>query len=87
MSNRRRAFKPKNKAEPLMYVGPTLQGIGIQNRVYTSIPEGAVAAIAEEPELRNLFIPVLDYPKANKMLREKNGYIFSAFCRALQLKK
>lgn len=87
MSNRRRAAKPKNKAEPLMYVGPTLQGIAIQNRVYTEIPEGAAEAIAKDPELGNLFIPVLEYPKANKMLREKSGYIFSAYAKALKLKK
>lgn len=27
------------KQENLMYVGPTIPGIGIQNRVYTEIPE------------------------------------------------
>ena len=70
-----------------MYVGPTLQGIAIQNRVYTEIPEGAAEAIAKDPELGNLFIPIREYPKANKMLREKSGYIFSAYAKALKLKK
>ena len=36
------APKPKKKAPgmkgPWMYVGPTVPGIGIQNRVYTAIP-------------------------------------------------
>lgn len=75
------------KTEPLMYVGPTITGIGIQNRVYTEIPEGAAEAIAKDPELGNLFIPVREYPKANKMLRDRTGYIFSAFTKALTLKK
>lgn len=75
------------KTEPLMYVGPTITGIGIQNRVYTEIPAGAAEAIAKDPELGNLFIPVREYPKANKMLRERTGYIFSAFTKALKLKK
>lgn len=79
--------KPKNKAEPLMYVGPTVQGIGIQNRVYTEIPQGAADAIRNDPELRNLFVPVLEYPKVNRMLREGSGYICSAFQKALRLKK
>ena len=32
------------KQENLMYVGPTIPGIGIQNRVYTEIPEAAKKA-------------------------------------------
>ena len=87
MSKRKAAEKPTIKPQPLMYVGPTIQGIAIQNRVYTGIPEGAAAAIAKDPELGNLFIPVREYPKANRMLREENGYIYSAFTKALKLKK
>lgn len=72
--------------EPLMYVGPTIAGIGIQNRVYTDIPVGAQEAFKELPELRNLFIQINQYPDANKMLRERKGYIYSAFKKALTLK-
>ena len=79
--------KPKNKAEPMMYVGPTVQGIAIQNRVYTEIPQGAAEAIEKDPELRNLFVPILEYPKANRMIRERSGYICSAYIKALKLKK
>lgn len=84
--------EPKKKApestkpNKLMYVGPTIRGLGIQNRVYTEIPDGAKEAIEKQPELRNLFIEVKDYPKANRMLREQNGYIFSAYTKALELK-
>lgn len=72
--------------EPKMYVGPTIPGVGIQNRVYTEIPEGAAALIKEHPEFGNLFIAIEEYPKANRMLREGTGYIFSAFSKALGYK-
>lgn len=36
--------------------------------------------------MRNLFIPVIKYPLAEKMLRERKGYIFSAFRKALEYK-
>ena len=69
------------KQENLMYVGPTISGIGIQNRVYTEIPEAAKEACKDV-----LFIPVIKYPIAEKMLRERKGYIFSAFRKALEYK-
>lgn len=74
------------KQENLMYVGPTIPGIGIQNRVYTEIPEAVKEVCKEVPEMRNLFIPVIKYPIAEKMLRERKGYIFSAFKKALEYK-
>lgn len=70
-----------------MYVGPTVPGIGIQNRVYTEIPAEAAGRAKEVPEVRLLFIPVKDYPMANKMLREKTGYIYDAYCKAASLRR
>lgn len=84
--------KPRTSArksaekEPVMYVGPTVNGIGIQNRVYTEIPESAKELFQKAPELRNLFVPVLEYPASCRMLREHRGYIYSAFMRALDFK-
>ena len=94
MSNKKEAGvpaapKPKTKTaakEPVMYVGPTIPGIGIQNQVFTEIPASAQEAFKKEPELGNLFIAIKDYPEANAMLREKRGYIHSAFNKALELK-
>lgn len=77
----------KETQENLMYVGPTIPGIGIQNRVYTEIPEAAKEACKDVPEMRNLFIPVIKYPIAEKMLRERKGYIFSAFRKAQEYKE
>ena len=72
--------------EPVMYVGPTIPGVGIQNRVYTEIPAGAQEAFKELPELRNLFLKIEQYPMAEQMIREKKGFVHSAFAKALKLK-
>lgn len=76
----------EKKDEKKMYVGPTISGLGIQNRIYEEIPKEAKSVLKEYPELSNLFIAIEDYPKANRMLREKSGYIFSAYQKALEYK-
>lgn len=72
--------------ERVMYVGPTVIGFGVQNRVYDRMPEEFRGRLEETPELRNLFIPIEEYPKACRMLRERKGYIFSAYETALKIK-
>jgi hypothetical protein len=61
--------------------------MGCKNRVYTGIPDTAKETLMKHPEIRNLFIPISDYPKANKMLRERTGYIYSAYESALELRR
>lgn len=80
------AVQTEQKAQQLMYVGPSIPGIGIQNRVYTQIPQAAIEAAQKTPELNNLFIPIQNYPTACRMLREQNGFIFNAFKKALSLR-
>ena len=82
----RAAAKKNAEKEPVMYVGPTVNGIGIQNRVYTEIPGNVQELFQKTPELKNLFIPVREYPAACLMLREQKGYIYSAFTKALDIK-
>ena len=82
----KKAVPAKKAQEPLMYVGPTIPGIATQNVVYTEIPAAARATFDKVPEMRNLFLPVLDYPVADRMLRDKKGYIYSADNKALTLK-
>ena len=85
---RKKPAKPKKPVQTRkMYVGPTIPGFAIQNRVYTDIPETAISKIKDIPELINLFVDIRDYPKASKMLREGAGYIHSAYLKALTLKK
>lgn len=76
----------KPKQERVMYVGPTVTNIGIQNCVYTEIPADAKEVIKEYPEIGNLFIRIKDYPEANRMLREGRGYIYNAFIKAREIK-
>lgn len=77
----------KKEPEKLMYVGPTIPGIAIQNTVYTEIPKSAAEAFKEEPQMRNLFVPILKYPAAEESLRKGKGYIFSAYSKALEYKE
>lgn len=81
------AVETKKEPENLMYVGPTIPGIAIQNTIYTKIPQAAAEACKKVPEMRNLFIPILKYPEAEQMLRTGKGYIFSAYKKALQFKE
>lgn len=77
----------ENKAqEPLMYVGPTIPGIAIQNTVYEPIPEAAVEAAKGLPVFLDLFIPIMKYPDAEQQIRKKTGRLYSAFTKALTLK-
>ena len=41
----------------------------------------------DAPEILHLFIPVKDYPMANRMLREGAGYIHNAYCKAEKMRK
>ena len=69
-----------------MYVGPSISGVGIQNTVYTKIPETAAEMIGKDPILSNLFVGVREYPQAEKEIRSGNGCICSAYKKALEIK-
>lgn len=72
--------------EPLMYVGPTIPGIGIQNTVYAEIPDAVKEAAKGLPVLFDLFVPVMKYPDVERQIREKSGRLHSAFTKVLELK-
>ncbi len=70
-----------------MYVGPTVPGIGIQNRVYTDIPQEVVDLMNNGyPVIGDLFIQIRDYPTANRMLREQKGYLYNAYLVAEKIR-
>ena len=81
------AVKAAEKAEPLMYVGPTIKGVAIQNRVYTEIPETAKTAMADCPLLANLFVQILEYPAVERQLTEGNGAFYVAYKAALEYRE
>ena len=69
-----------------IYVGPTVSGLGIQNAIYTDIPDEARVLFASNPVLRNLFIPLTDWPRANEMIRTQSGYIWAAWQAAASVR-
>lgn len=73
--------------DPVLYVGPTINGIAITGTVYKKVPDSAKKAHEKAPMILNLFIPVKEYGEAEKMIREKKGYVYSAYKEALKLKK
>lgn len=73
--------------EPMMYVGPTIPGVAIQNTVYTEMPEALEEAQKECPEFGNLYLPIMKYAMAEQMIRKKSGYIYTAYKKALEYKE
>lgn len=77
----------KKEQARYMYVGPTVPGIGIQNRVYTDIPPDAVDIINNGNRvIGELFIQIRDYPTAERMIREKKGYLYNAYLAAQKIR-
>ena len=78
---------PETKQEPMMYVGPTVPGVAIQNTVYTEKPEGLKEAQKECPEFGNLYLSIGKYAMAEKMIRAGEGYVHEAYKKALEYKE
>lgn len=77
----------KKKPARYMYVGPTVPGIGIQNRVYTGIPQEVKDIVnGGNPLIGELFIKIRDYPVAERMIREKKGYLYNAYLAAQKIR-
>ena len=70
----------------VLYVGPTINGIAITGPVYSDIPDAAKEAKADVPMILNLFIPIREYGEAERMIREKRGYVYSAYAEAQKFK-
>lgn len=86
--NQKGPSEPEIKANrPLMYVGPTIPGLATQNTVYTQISEPMKEAAKDCPIVLDLFIPVMDYPKAEQQIRNTSGRLYTAFCKAMSLRK
>lgn len=41
---------------------------------------------ADTPMILNLFIPIREYGEAERMIREKRGYVYSAYAEAQKFK-
>lgn len=79
MSERKSAAKAAPADTRVMYVGPTAIGLGTRNCVYSEMPPQAKAAVEKAPILGRLFIPVRDYPAAERQIRQESGAIWDAW--------
>ena len=70
-----------------IYVGPTIPGVAIQNRVYSETPTELSEAFEKVPEMQNLMIPVSEYAEAERMIDSRKGYVYSAYLKALDYKE
>ena len=79
--------EPAGEPKRYMYVGPTVPGIGIQNRVYTDIPQEVVDLMNNGyPVIGDIFIQIRDFPTANRMIREQKGYLHNAYLVAEKIR-
>lgn len=79
--------KPEIVAITKIYVGPTIPGVAIQNRVYSETPTELSEAFEKVPEMQNLMIPVSEYAEAERMIDSRKGYVYSAYLKALDYKE
>lgn len=82
-----KAAKAQPTVSPLMYVGPTVAAIGTQNCVYSEVPPLAKQAIEKAPILGRLFIPIRQYPLAERQITRQSGAIWDAYKKAYELAK
>lgn len=79
--------KPEAVAITKIYVGPTIPGVAIQNRVYSETPAGLSEAFEKVPEMQNLMIPISEYAEAERMIDNRKGYVYSVYLKALEYKE
>lgn len=79
--------KTRDSRNYKIYVGPTIPGVAIQNRVYSETPTGLSEAFEKVPEMQNLMIPISEYAEAERMIDNRKGYVYSAYLKALEYKE
>lgn len=75
----KKASQKKNSAsrEIVVYLGPTIAGVVVQNTVFNNgITAALKTAIEEEPSIGNLLVPISKLPYALKEINNKNGAMY-----------
>lgn len=81
-----KAKKTEQTAGMVVYVGPTVPGVANQNTFYSNgIPTPLAEAIAKNPAMGGLVIPLDQLPDAMKKLRGGCGHIYRLY-RLVQAK-
>ena len=72
--------KTEQTAGTVVYVGPTVPGVANQNTFYSNgIPTPLTEAIAKNPAMGGLVIPLDQLPDAMKKLRGGCGHIYRLY--------
>ena len=75
------------KQETVVYVGPTIPGIGTRNMVLNNgLTEELKKAIEDEPAFASLIVPISGLAVANKSINEKSGATFVFYEKASNYK-
>ena len=81
-----KAKKTEQTTGTVVYVGPTVPGVANQNTFYSNgIPAPLTEAIAKNPAMGGLVIPLDQLPDAMKKLRGGCGHIYRLY-RLVQAK-
>lgn len=81
-----KAKKTEQTAGTVVYVGPTVPGVANQNTFYSNgIPTPLTEAIAKNPAMGGLVIPLDQLPDTMKKLRGGCGHIYRLY-RLVQAK-
>nr|DAH03583.1 MAG TPA: hypothetical protein [Caudoviricetes sp.] len=76
------------KANTVVYIGPTINGVAIENTTFNNgISPELQAAIKRCPAIGNLCIPVRELSGALKQLSSQKGSVFEMYKAALKYQK
>lgn len=77
----------EKKQETVVYVGPTIPGIGSRNMVLNNgLTEELKEAIEKEPAIASLIVPISELAAANKSINTQTGATYVFYNRVLKSK-
>lgn len=72
---------------PLVYVGPSIDGVAIRNTIYGDLPISLRKAIELRPYLSVLCVPVSGLAEPMKQIQAQSGYYYTLYSRATRESK
>jgi hypothetical protein len=77
----------KKKTQKQVYVGPTIAGVAVQYTIYNNgLPTILKAAIAENPAIGSLVVPISKLAEAMKAINTKQGAMHIQYENVKQFK-
>lgn len=75
------------KSKKVVYVGPSIVGVATRNTIYSRIPETIRTAAKEHPFLLSLCVPVGGLAGALRQIANRDGQIYTFYCKALEISR